>query len=174
MKKVLIVVDMLNGFLQPGVPLYCGEEARTIIPFVKELIEEYAQKKNAVIFIADSHAPDDAEFAMFPPHCVKGSKEAQVIDELGEFVRSAILIEKTRYSGFYGTNLEAVLAEQNPDIVEIVGVCTNICVLYTVEGLRNRDYKVRVHTRGVASFDREAHEFALRQMQSVLGAEIAR
>ncbi len=172
MKKLLIVVDMLNGFLHPGVPLYCGDDARKIIPFVKNLLEEYMQKKDTVIFLADSHAPDDAEFAMFPPHCVKGSQEARVIEELSTYAEAAIIIEKTRYSGFYGTDLEAVLVEHRPDIVEVVGVCTNICVLYTVEGLRNRDLKVRVYKKGVASFDRKAHVFALQQMQTVLGAEI--
>jgi len=41
-----------------------------------------------------------------------------------------------------------------------------------VESLRNRDYTVRVHKQGVASFDDEAHEFALKQMETVLGAEV--
>jgi nicotinamidase/pyrazinamidase len=172
MKKVLIVVDMLNGFLIPGAPLYCGEASRRIIPFVKEMIDSYNREGSPVIFLADNHTPDDPEFAMFPPHCVKGTEEAQVIDELKENAGRDIIIPKTRFSGFYKTDLGNILAEMRPDLVEVVGVCTNICVLYTVEGLRNRDYSVRVHRRGVASFDVEAHEFALAQMRSVLGAEV--
>ncbi|HAG08307.1 MAG TPA: cysteine hydrolase, partial [Desulfotomaculum sp.] len=52
------------------------------------------------------------------------------------------------------------------------GVCTNICVLYTVEELCNRDYKVVVYRQGVASFDLQAHNWALVQMESVLGAKV--
>jgi len=81
-------------------------------------------------------------------------------------------VPKSRYSGFCKTNLNDILRDLDPEIVEVVGVCTNICVLYTVEKLRNRDYKVVVHRDGVASFDQDAHLWALKQMESVLGAEI--
>jgi nicotinamidase/pyrazinamidase len=44
--------------------------------------------------------------------------------------------------------------------------------MYTVEELRNRDIKTIVYKKGVASFDEEAHKFALNQMKAVLGAEV--
>lgn len=172
MANVLIVVDMLEGFCREGYPLFCGQDAVKIIPFVKKKIEEYNKQGLPVIFIADNHEPDDKEFQIFPPHCVKGTKEAEVIPELFEVAKKKVLIPKNRYSGFYGTSLELYLNGFAPELVEVVGVCTNICVFFTVEELRNRDYKVRVYREGVASFDREAHEFALRQMKEVLGAEV--
>ena len=172
MKRALVVVDMLGGFLDEGKPLYCGENARRIIPFVRDKVDEFVRAGEPVIFVADSHAPDDAEFKMFPRHCVAGTDEAELIEELRPFRDKATVIPKTRYSGFYNTRLAELLAELKPNIVEVVGVCTNICVLYTVEGLRNRDYRVVVHRHGVASFDKGAHEFALAQMKDVLGAEI--
>ena len=97
---------------------------------------------------------------------------AEVIDELQPFVKPKHLVPKTRYSAFYDTGLDELLREIAPETVEIVGVCTNICVLYTVEELRNRDYPTVVHRDGVASFDQPAHEFALAQIESVLGAEV--
>jgi len=172
MKRALIVVDMLVGFLEEGKPLYCGDDARAIIPFVKNKIEEFVTSGEPVIFVKDSHAPDDAEFEMFPPHCVVGTDETELVEELRPYENKATVVPKSRYSGFYNTALAALLAELKPDLVELVGVCTNICVLYTVEGLRNRDYGVVVHRDGVASFDKNAHEFALAQMKDVLGAEI--
>jgi len=172
MPNVLIVVDMLEGFCSEGFPLFCGQDAVKIIPFVKGKIEEYSRAYLPVIFFADSHEPDDREFEMFPPHCIKGTKEAEVLPELFEAARKKVLIPKTRFSGFYNTSLEFYLAGFAPELVEVVGVCTNICVFFTVEGLRNRDYKVRVYRQGVASFDREAHTFALQQMEKVLGAEV--
>ena len=54
----------------------------------------------------------------------------------------------------------------------VVGVCTDICVMHTVADLRNRNYDVEVPKDCVASFDQDNHEFALKHMKSVLGAEI--
>ena len=54
----------------------------------------------------------------------------------------------------------------------MVGNCTNICVLYTVADARFRDYAVEVPADCVATFDPEAHEFALKQMETVLGAKV--
>ena len=172
MRRVLLVVDMLVGFLQEDKPLYCGDDARKIIPFVKDKVEEFVRAGEPVIFVADSHAPDDAEFRMFPPHCIAGTDETELIEELRLFRDKGRLVPKTRYSALYDTQLLELLADLKPDVIEIVGVCTNICVLYTVEGLRNRDYRVVVHRQGVASFDKTAHEFAIGQMKDVLGTEI--
>ncbi len=168
MPRVLIVVDMLVGFLEEGRPLDCGETARAIVPFVVEKAREFADRGDPVIFIADYHDPDDAEFERFPPHCIAGSEETEVVPELKPFLEEKLLLPKTRFSGFFGTHLVDLLAEIKPEVVEVVGVCTNICVLYTVEELRNRDYSTVVHRNGVASFDSQAHEFALVQMETVL------
>lgn len=173
MKRVLLVIDMLEGFLRPGYPLYCGESAEKIIPIVKSKVEDYAKTEELVVFIADHHDEDDLEFEKFPKHCVAGTKESEVISELKGLSKNELLVPKKRYSGFFGTGLDKVLASEKPDLVEVVGVCTNICVLYTVEELKNRDYSVRVYRQGVASFDAEAHDWALKQMESVLGADIA-
>lgn len=172
MGKVLIVVDMLKGFLEPKYALYCGDEARKVIPFARQLVEKYNREGQPVLFLADNHDQDDAEFEMFPKHCVQGSEEAELIEELAGLAKLENIIPKRRYSGFFGTDLEARLAELAPEVVEVVGVCTNICVFFTVEGLRNRDYSAVVYRAGVASFDKEAHEFALKQMESVLGAKV--
>jgi nicotinamidase-related amidase len=42
----------------------------------------------------------------------------------------------------------------------------------TVSDLRNRDYKVVVHSDAVADFDPEAEQFALKRMEKVLGAQV--
>ena len=169
---LLIVVDMLRGFLEEGRPLDCGETARDIIPFVRNRVAAHHDAGRHVLFLADNQAPDDAEFDRFPPHCVKGTEEAEIIPELVEWALPQRVVPKTRYSGFFGTDLEERVKTIGPLSAEVVGVCTNICVLYTVEELRNRDIETAVPRLGVASFDRAAHEFALGQMESVLGAKV--
>ena len=54
----------------------------------------------------------------------------------------------------------------------MVGNCTNICVLYTTADARYRDYAVEVPADCVATFGPQAHQFALEQMEKVLGARV--
>lgn len=171
MSNAVIVVDMLRGFLEEGSPLYCGACARAIIPRVVALLTEETAKGSAVFFVADHHTPDDPEFKVFPPHCVTGTAEAELIPELHKFAEGTI-IPKRRYSGFFDTNLESILRQLGPEKLIICGVCTDICVLHTVADARNRDYCVEVPINCVASFDDEAHRWALRHMEKVLGATL--
>ena len=79
MPNVLIVVDMLVGFMEEGHNLYCGDEARGIIPKVQDLIDIHQSSGSQVIFVCDSHEKDDLEFEMFPVHCLAGTREAEII-----------------------------------------------------------------------------------------------
>lgn len=175
MKKVLIVVDMLNDFLKPDGGLYCGPTAESIIPAVKAKIDEYMKNDDIVIFLADCHDEDDLEFKRFPVHCVDGTEGAGIIDELYDNVYmydNFFTVLKTRYSGFYGTELSNMLKSLNPDLVEVVGICTSICVMDTVGGLANRDYNINVYRDMVADFDDEMHEMALRRMVALYGVNL--
>jgi len=170
LKESIVVADIIKGFMEPGHPLYLGDDARRIIPCIKNLLD---RKRGAqVIFVCDNHAPDDEEFKMFPPHCIRGTEETEVIDELKPYQASAVTIPKTRYSAFYNTELERLLKEYNPDKVIMAGVCTDICVLHTVADLRARNYTVEVPRDCVATFDDEAHEWALKHIDKILGAHI--
>jgi len=170
MAGAILVVDMLRGFLEEGYPLYIGEKARGIIPNIQHLLEKELAQGSKVFFICDNHAPDDLEFKMFPPHCIAGSVEAEVIPELARFPGE--VIPKRRYSGFFGTQLEAKLNQLKPDKLIICGVLTNICVMHTVADARNRDYEVEVPIDGVASPDEAVHRFALEHIEKVLGAKL--
>lgn len=170
MANVVLVVDMVRGFCEEGHNLYVGPTGREIIPRVRELLRDEKAKGSHIIFLCDTHDPDDLEFKMFPPHCIRGSEEPEVVPELREFAEE--VIPKQRFSCFFETNLDERLKELKPDKIIVVGVCTNICVLYTVADARNRDYVVEVPAGCVATFDAEAHEFALHQLETVLGAQV--
>lgn len=170
MTNAVLVIDMLRGFLEKGYPLYCGDKARYIIPNVQKLIEQELMLGSKVFFICDHHTPDDLEFRMFPPHCIKGTAEAEVIPELAKYPGE--VIPKRRYSAFFDTPLEKRLKRLKPEKVIICGVCTDICVLHTVADARNRDYEVEVPVDCVASFDEAAHNFVLEHMKKVLGARL--
>lgn len=171
--KLLIVVDMLEGFCVEGNVLYCGADSREIIPRIRSLIaDEYNPTNQPVVFLMDNHEPDDPEFEMFPPHCIIGTAEAEIVPELQGVADNELRVPKNRYSGFHETPLDAIITRHAPALIEVVGVCTNICVMYTVEELRNRYLPVTVRSDMVASFDADAHAFALGQMATVLGATV--
>ncbi|MDA0262666.1 MAG: cysteine hydrolase [Chloroflexi bacterium] len=172
MANVVLVVDMVKGFLEPGHNLYCGGESRNIIPRVHSLLQRERAAGSEILFISDHHDPDDLEFQIFPVHCVKGTDEPNVIAELAEFVTGDNVIPKNRYSGFFNTPLEGRLAAGKPGKVIICGVCTNICVLHTASDARNRDYAVEVPSDCVASFDPDAHAWALSHLKDILGAAV--
>jgi nicotinamidase/pyrazinamidase len=170
MSNVVLVIDMLKGFLEEGYPLYIGEKCRRIIPGIQALLEREIKHGSGIIFLCDNHTPDDLEFRMFPPHCVEGTEETIVIPELAGY--HGTIIPKRRYSGFFETPLEGILNQYKPDKVIICGVLTNICVLHTAADARNRDYEVEIPEKCVAAPDEEAHRFALDHMKKVLGVKL--
>jgi nicotinamidase-related amidase len=124
-----------------------------------------------VIFICDAHDKDDKEFERFPAHALKNTWGGRIISDLTP-VEHEKVVDKTRFNAFYNTPLEAMLSQLRPNKVEVVGVCTSICIMDTVAGLCNRDYSVVVPVKGVADFDNDAHKFALDRMEKIYGAEV--
>jgi nicotinamidase-related amidase len=170
-KKALIVADMLRDFLEPQGTLYLGDAGRKIIPFVAKKIEETRAAGGVVIYVCDAHAPDDKEFQLFAPHAVKGTRGAEIIPEF-QVLPGDYRVEKTSYSCFHNTEMDAILKKEQVGRVEIVGVVTSICVMETVKELFDRGLPRLVYREGVADFDPEGHAFALKYMQRVLGAEV--
>lgn len=169
--QALIIIDMVNDFIHPDGALYCGKRAEKIVPVISEQLERCRKAGDAVIYLQDSHAANDKEFEKFPSHCVTGTWGNRIIDAL-EPANDERVLAKTRYSGFYGTDLDRVLTQLKPNRVIVVGVCTSICVMDTVGGLVNRDYSVSVPANAVADFDSEAHIFSLKRMEKIYGAQI--
>ena len=99
-KKCLIVVDMVNGFVREGV--LHDDSIANIIPTQIKLIKETLAYGGLVIFIKDTHNKDSKEFKRFgnTHHCIKGTKEADLVDELipYEGLVNTISIEKNSTS----------------------------------------------------------------------------
>jgi nicotinamidase/pyrazinamidase len=171
-KEALLIIDMLNDFVRKGAPLEVPG-IRKVIPVIKKEIENAKKEGKPVIYICDTHDPDDKEFSKFgwPPHAVKGTKGAKIIDELKPR-EGDIIIEKTTYSGFYNTVLDETLKKLGVDSVRLAGCVTHICIMFTASDAVLRDYKVIVIENGVAGLAKEDHEAGLRIMKNVLGARV--
>ncbi|MGB9886838.1 MAG: cysteine hydrolase family protein [Moorellales bacterium] len=171
MAAALLIIDMLRDFVEVGGALYIGPAAEEVKPRVQAALRAARAEGRPVIYVCDRHRPDDAEFAMFPPHCVEGTPGAEVVPELAP-VPGEIIIPKRRYSGFFGTDLDTTLREREVHELWLCGVCTNICVLYTAAEARMRGYRVVVLREAVGSFSEAAHRFALEEMEKTLGCQL--
>jgi nicotinamidase-related amidase len=169
--RALVVIDMIEDFAHEGGALYCGPTMNQIIPVIQRELARARASGEPVIYLTDNHLPDDAEFKVFPPHAIVGTKGAEIIPEVAP-EEDEDVIPKRRYSGFFGTDLDITLREKDVDTLRLVGDCTNICVLYTAADARNLGYAVEVVRDGVTSFDPEAHDDALRELEKTLGARV--
>ena len=176
--ELLVVVDMQNGFLREG--NLASDRCLAVLPAVLREVENALAGGRRVLFTADTHEVEDAEFTVFPEHCLRGSREADLVDELLPFLArdDVLLVRKRRYSAFFETELEGHLHRFGVDSVRICGVCTDICVLHTTADLRNRDLPVTVAAAATGTFDLPGHpadsmqEQALMHLERILGARI--
>ena len=171
-REALLVIDMLNDLVLPGSPLEVPE-ARKIVPAIKREIERARAIHNPVIYVCDSHEPDDTEFRRFgwPAHSVRDTKGAEVVKELVPGPDD-IVIPKTSYSSFYGTKLDETLKSLGVDKLRLTGCVTHICIMFAAYDASLRNYDVTVVADAVAGLQTEDHEAGLRIMKNVLGVKV--
>ena len=166
-KKCLIVVDMVNGFVREGV--LHDEGIAKIIPKQIELIKKIQEEKELTIFIKDTHDEDAVEFKRFgnTKHCVKGTSEAELVDELKVFENNenTISIEKNSTSYMEAPNFRKIIKElKNLKEIIVVGCCTDICDFNGTMGLANyldqwnRDVEIKVYQDAVATYSEEERQ----------------
>ncbi len=170
MAKALLIIDMLRDFLEKDGALCIGDTEQ-LIEHVSSRLKEWRLAGDPVFYIMDRHLPDDAEFKMFPAHCLAGEWGGEVVRALKPEEQDFI-VYKRRYSAFFGTDLDLTLRELGITELELAGVCTQICVLYTAADARMRHYDVTVRKECVASFDGAVHAFALKEMEKTLGVKV--
>jgi nicotinamidase/pyrazinamidase len=176
--QTLIVVDMQNGFLRQG--NLASPRCLAVLPAVVNEVDAALDRGDHVIFTADTHELDDREFEVFPVHCVRGTSEVELVDELTRYLGRERVhkVAKRRYSALFETVLEGLLHRYHIGQVRICGVCTDICVLHTVADLRNRDIAVTVPAAATATFDGPGHHgdevqaSSLAHLRGILGATV--
>lgn len=161
---MLIIVDMVNGFTTEGV--LADPNIKKIIPRQIELIKEAHKKGELIVFIKDTHDKDSIEFKRFKntKHCVRKTKEADITDELKPYkdLENTIEIEKNSTSFMESpTFREMINQAKNIKTADIVGCCTDICVVNGSMGLanyydeHNRDVTINVHEDAIATYNEE-------------------
>ena len=165
-ESMFIVVDMVNGFVREGV--LHDEEIARVIPRQIELIKEARNNGSLVVFIKDTHNEEASEFRRFgnTKHCVRGTSEAEIVDELLPFVDldNTISIEKNSTSFMEAPDFRKVATDaRNIRSVDVVGCCTDICILNLAIPLQNyfdqqdRDILITIQKNAVETYDSPNH-----------------
>ena len=159
MKKTLIVVDMQKDFIDGALGT---KEAVAIVENVKKKIAEYQANGDEIIFTRDTHQADylnTNEGKHLPvEHCIEGTEGWKIDKELE--VEGALYIDKPTF-GYM--NWKAYDLEE----VELVGLCTDICVVSNALILKAvyPEIKVCVDARCCAGVTPESHRAALTTMK---------
>uniref|UniRef100_UPI004055D755 cysteine hydrolase family protein n=1 Tax=Acetatifactor sp. TaxID=1872090 RepID=UPI004055D755 len=159
MKKTLIVVDMQKDFVDGALGT---KEAVAIVENVKKKIAKYQANGDEIIFTRDTHQADylsTNEGKHLPvEHCIEGTDGWQIYEGLE--VEGAVYVNKPTF-GYLNWK------EYNLEEVELIGLCTDICVVSNALIIKAMypEIKVSVDASCCAGVTPESHEAALTTMR---------
>ena len=171
-RPALIVIDIQQS-------AFVEKEVRSI-PHMPDYAERVARARFAIdrarevgipiVFIQEIHRADLVDFGREldgseDVHCLDDNPETALAKEVIDFRDGDYLVQKRRYSAFYGTDLEILLRGLRVDTLLLTGGLTDVCVHYTFVDGHQGDYFCRVIEDCVAGSSPEAHEAALRAME---------
>lgn len=167
--RLLIVIDMQNDFITGALG---NQAAAAIVPNVVEKIKNW---NGMIFFTKDGHGQYEfeeedmmtEETKRIPPHCLYLSEEYDFIPEIKEFVNDKYVFHK----GIFGNNWWSDWVAPQIDLfeeIEIIGVCTDICVISNALILRSLDeyMPIIVDASCCAGSTPEAHKAALMIMKN--------
>jgi len=169
MRRLLVVVDMQNDFIDGALGT---KEAEAIVDNVAAKIKEYNAED---IFVTlDTHHEDylDTREGQLLPvkHCIEGTEGWRLSPKLDSLLDGACIIEKPTFGSYELVDaIGEIYEEEEGEIeIEIVGLCTDICVVSNALLLKNWFYEtpVKVAASCCAGVSPEKHEAALETMRS--------
>ena len=169
MKKILIVVDMQNDFIDGALGT---KEAEGIVDNVVAKMNTYT--KDRIYVTRDTHYEDylDTQEGKKLPvvHCVKGTHGWEIHDKVKEAMGTAIVMDKPTFGSLQLAEMmtmEFVGHELSECEIELVGLCTDICVVSNALILKARlpEVKISVDSACCAGVTPESHEAALQTMR---------
>ena len=164
MKKAIVVVDMQKDFIDGALGT---KEAQEMLPRMEAKLSAAQAAGTKLVFTMDTHGEDylaTQEGRRLPvPHCIRGTEGWEIAASLQPFVRAAAaVVEKP---AFGSTELPALL--EDCDEIELVGLCTDICVISNALVLKAfyPEKKISVDASCCAGVTPESHAEALRAMK---------
>ena len=166
-KKILIVIDMQKDFIDGALGT---KEAEAIVPAVVDKIHSYPQED--VYAARDTHGEnymDTQEGKYLPvPHCIRDTEGWQLWPEIGEMILPEHIFDKPTFGSVELAERIKEIAGIGEIEVELVGLCTDICVVSNALLLKAflPETKISVDPACCAGVTPEKHEAALETMRS--------
>jgi len=175
---VVMVIDMQNDFCHQGGVYYRNNPQtfnvsgiKKMIPTLVHFIGQLRRKKIPVVFckyLLDDQARDAGIYLRARPFLRKeGLRKntwgGDIIDEL-EPLKNDFIVEKSRYSAFYNTNLEVVLRSLKAETLFFTGIATNLCVESSLRDAFFRDYQCVLVEDCCKAWNEEYHLAAVRNV----------
>jgi len=167
----LLLIDVINDFDFPE----AEQLLRFALPAAKNIAALKRRAKDAgipVIYVNDNFGRWRSDFKKIVAHCRDESRGKPVVELLLPDEDDYFVL-KPKNSGFYSTTLDLLLIHLGARNLIITGVQGNNCVLFTANDAYERDYKIFVPSDCTASNTEEQNEHALKQMQTVLKADVS-
>ena len=174
-KTALVVVDMQNAFMLPGVAHALCPMAEAIVPNINRLAEVIRSTGGAVVWIKTTFRDDALQnwstyFEMVTPQ--QGAKRiaALTADSKGHELWAALdvrpddlIVEKNRFSAFIqgSSNLAEILRQRGLDTLLITGTVTNVCCESTARDAMMLNFKTIMVTDGNAAVTDQDHNASL-------------
>jgi len=151
-----------------------GARRAGLVGSINELARAFRRHGQPIIWVRQEFRPDleDAFLEMRRKNLhvtIAGTDGAEILPELERHPGDEVIVKK-RYSAFFRTNLDSVLAGLEPSCIVVAGINTHACVRTTVIDAYQRDYDVVVAADGIASYDRVHHDVTV----DYLNGKIAR
>ncbi len=160
---VLVVIDMQKDFIDGSLGT---KEAVSIVPAVKSKINEYRSKGNEIIFTRDTHQKnylETLEGKKLPVvHCIENTEGWQISKELD--TKNCKIINKPTFGS---VELADYISSLKTDAIELVGLCTDICVISNALLLKAKmpEIEIIVDSKCCAGVTPESHLNALNAMK---------
>ncbi len=157
----VMVIDMLEGFTRVG-PM-ASPRVDALVPRQVECLRSLPPG-SLVVFLADEHKSDDHELKRLPPHCLRGTAEAEIRGELLDAARDAgaeiEIVRKNNFSGFHGTRLGEIVESAADRSWLVFGCVTDCCIEANVSELVYRGCEVTVARDLIDTWDLSAESAA--------------
>ena len=171
-RTAILVVDMVYDFTNPqGLVFY--PQNLEILPNIARAVEVCRGHDALVIYLQHRYRAGkyDKNLATMRPNCIEGTG-GELLDESLTVLPEDYVIQKRRYSAFFGTDVDLVLREHDIKRLIVVGTKTNCCIRATVTDAYNLDYEVIVISDCVATNDPTVNQVHLSDIQKYLGTVI--
>ncbi len=164
-KSALLVIDMQKFFLNKESHSYIPA-ATTIVPNVNSIINKYREKNFPIIFTYHAYEVNEKPGVMgrWWGDMLRVNNPLSEIHSSIELDKDDIILRKTRYSAFVGTNLDKILKENKIDTLVITGIMTHLCCETTARDAFMRDYDVYFIVDATATETESLHISSLRTL----------